>query len=76
MKYYKAKGVRKPLSKWAALAGISRQAMAKRVSLAKTPEELEVALTSPDFQGRAAKFVVKEAMAVKEETQADLFGDE
>jgi hypothetical protein len=55
LKYYTVKGQRRSLTQWAALAGITRQAMTARVSKVSSPEELMLALTSSDFQGQSAK---------------------
>jgi hypothetical protein len=55
MKFYRAKGEKHSISKWAAIAGISRQAMWVRVNKAESPEELEIALTAPDLQGESIR---------------------
>jgi len=55
MRYFSVKGIRKSLTGWADSVGISRQAMTTRINNSESPEELEMALTSPDFQGRSAK---------------------
>ena len=51
MKYYELDGQKKTITQWAKEAGISRQAMSRRIAKAKTEDELRIALTFDDFQG-------------------------
>lgn len=68
MKYYKVKGVTRSLTEWAALAGITRQAMSQRVKNAKSPEQLELALLSEDKQGKSFR---KQAERLTEQQVCD-----
>ena len=70
MKYYTIKGQRLSLTQWAALAGITRQAMAARVAKAASPEELTIALTSSDFQGQSAKVLASKLSTPEDITAA------
>jgi hypothetical protein len=59
LKLYTVGNKKLSLTQWAALAGVSRQAMAARVSKATSPEELTIALTFEDFQGKSAKVLAQ-----------------